>query len=1123
MNNLKLKDITTCEELVEYLRNELDWPLESTDIEEITYDYSPDELGIKDEAAAKINVIRQLMPLSSEQVWGVFFVEFENKKLSVTALRKILGQLVIKKRASSQNSQIQSWQAKDLMFISSCGQEGERGIKFAHFSDSQNSSLPVMKVLSWDEADTTLHTERADDILKQHLLWPEDETDKDSWREKWSSVFVHKDRHVIKTSKDLVSRLANLAKQIRDRAMELLELETDQGPFRKMMEQFRKALIHELDEEKFADMYAQTITYGLLYNAIRNQQAGGSGVVSADRARQLILPTNKFLTEIMQSFFDVGVRKYSQDAGRLTGIDFDAMGVNDIIDTLSDSDTDMDAVLRDFGNKNPTEDPVLHFYEHFLSEYDSLLRKGRGVYYTPQPVVSFIVRSVHEALKRDYGLELGLADMATWQEVSQRIKSIQIPAGVNPNEQFVKILDPAAGTGTFLETAIDVIKEELDNKWQSEGKSSEEITSLWSRYVPKSLLPRLCGFELMMAPYSIAHMKIGIKLFETGYSSFEQDSQRVRLYLTNTLEAPVQSEEYLQTCEPAMAEEAEQANRIKKLNSVTVVIGNPPYSGHSANNSEWSYNLLRNKLPDGADSYFKVDGQELEERNSKWLNDDYVKFIRYAQYKLACSGNGVLGFITNHGYLDNPTFRGMRQSLLTSFNSIGITDLHGNSKKREKCPDGSKDENVFNIQQGVSIIEAEKKPSKNPKITHRNMYGLKANKYKICSENSNSSLKKKDLNPQPLNYFFAPQDIAKRNEFESFLPINEIIKENSVGIVTGGDAKAVANDIKKAKELASQNKVEISYITKVLYRPFDKMNLVYHKKLVTRMRLELMRHMLSGENLGLIGSRQLGKSGELPVFITNKIVEGHSITTSTSITYLYPLYLYPEGSEGLFSSNSGSVWPKGKDGRVPNLDKGVVSRFASALGLDFVSEGRGNLEDTFGPENLLGYIYAVLHSPEYRERYSEFLKYEFPRIPICLDRRLFSELSIAGSELILLHLMESEKKDNFITSFPAEGDNSVTKVGEKNKQLSDLQNGRGRLYINSSQYFEGIPEEVWNFHVGGYQVCYKWLYDRKKAGKKLSDEDIRHYQQIVAVLSETIKLMSRIDKVINSHGGWPVA
>ena len=795
----RLRSIKTFPSLVKYLRDELDWPIESEDFEDLMFDYEPDEIGIDSKIAVKIKEIKQLRPLSSKQPWGIFFVNFLPKRLPVVVLRRVLQSLVIKKRQSANKAAQMSWLQTDLLFISSYGESDDRAITFAHFTENkQMGDLPVLKVLGRDKDDTAFHLADAHDSLKEKLSWPDDEDDTDNWRKSWSSAFILRHREVVDTSKELAIELADLATDIRKRVNQVIAVEdAEKGPMRKLMAGFKEALIHDLSEDDFADMYAQTIAYGLLAAAISRHVPGEGVALIADNIADMVPVTNPFLKELLGTFLTIG--------GRKKKLDFDELGINDIIDLLRNAN--LTAVLHDFGNQNPLEDPVIHFYELFLKEYDSQKRTQRGVFYTPKPVVSFIVRSVHEILKKDFGLEYGLADTTTWGEMSKRNKDIKIPKGVKSDEPFVQILDPATGTGTFLVETIDVIYKEMTAKWEKEGHMQLEFSKLWNEYVPKHLLPRLYGFELLMAPYTIAHMKIGLKLQGTSYRF--QSKERARIYLTNTLEKPNDFSDYFEQAAPALAHEANQANKIKERNSITVVIGNPPYAGLSSNMNPWIDGLLKGQIPNGPKvrSYYEVDDKPLGERKL-WLQDDYVKFIRYGQFRLDNTGVGVLGLITNHAYLDNPTFRGMRQALLESFSNLHFIDLHGNAKKKEKSPDGSADKNVFDIQQGVGICLLRNTPnSEQSLVSYASLWGSRENKYTKALQNTLCTIDCDDIIPNSPYYFFVPRDEAHREEYESGYKISEIMAVNVTGIVTARDSfvidfesKPIFNRIKDMHE-----------------------------------------------------------------------------------------------------------------------------------------------------------------------------------------------------------------------------------------------------------------------------------------------------------------------------------
>ncbi|MFC1977574.1 N-6 DNA methylase [Chloroflexota bacterium] len=501
----RLRAIKTFPSLVKYLRDELDWPIETEDFDDLTFSYEPEELGIDSSIAAKIEEIKQLRPLVSNQPWGIFFIKFEPKHLPVVALRRILGQLVFKKRTSAMHSERVSWQLNDLMFISAYGEGEQRQINLAHFSENRESgSLPTLKVLGWDDADRDLKIDYIRDEMQVKFRWPDDIRDIENWRSTWASVFTLRHREVITTSKMLAERLAELATVVRNRVNKVIMLEREDGPLSNLLKAFRVALVHDLTEDGFADMYAQTISYGLLSEKLMPKRSGGS---SPSLGSLKIM--NPFLGELLDDCRSIG-RKHGL-------IDFDELGVGEVEDLLNDPNTKYDDILRDFDNRNPDEDPVIHFYEHFLREYDAKQRVQRGVFFTPKPVVSFIVRSIDEILRTKFALVDGLADTTTWSEMQRQHPDMNLPKNAVGSDPFVRILDPSTGTGTFLVEVIDVIHSTMIAKWQKQGYMLLELNKLWNDYVSNNLLPRLYGFEIMMAPYAIAHMKIGLKLLETGY------------------------------------------------------------------------------------------------------------------------------------------------------------------------------------------------------------------------------------------------------------------------------------------------------------------------------------------------------------------------------------------------------------------------------------------------------------------------------------------------------------------------------------------------------------------------------------------------------------------------------
>ena len=1151
----KLATIKRFDQLIAYLRDEMGWPIARDsfeDVDDLFYDFTAEELGIDPKTAAKIQEIKRLRPLSHKQPWGIFFVKFEPKRLPVVALRRILSQVALKKRASANSAERAAWAADDLLFVSNYGEGEERQISFAHFSRAQDGhDLPTLKVLGWDNRDTALHLDAVARELSEHLAWPEDDGDAEAWRTRWRAAFTLRHREVVTTSKELSIRLAELARNIRDRIKTALAIETDKGPLTRLMKAFQEALVHDLDADGFADMYAQTIAYGLLSARI----ADPSRKTADDFAAHM--RTNPFLRELMETFLMVGGRRGKAGG---PGIDFDELGVSEVVELLDDAN--MEAIVLDFGDRNPQEDPVIHFYEGFAKEYDPIDKVRRGEFYTPRPVVSYIVRSVDELLRTEFGLTDGLADTTTWGAMTKRHKDLEIPKGVSPDEDFVQILDPATGTGTFLVEVIDVIHKTLLSKWKAQGHSEKKIDALWNEYVPKHLLTRLHAYELKMAPYAIAHLKVGLTLYETGYR-FSSD-ERARVYLTNALE-PAGTRQLVLDFLPALAHEAQAVNYVKGHQRFTVVIGNPPYSGISSNMAPWIDGLLKGTMPDGTStaSYYHVDGQPLGERKV-WLQDDYVKFIRWSQHCLTSTGVGIHGYISNHSYLDNPTFRGMRWSLMDAFDDIHVLDLHGNLKKKEAPPCGGRDVNVFDIQQGVAISLFLRRPAHRAGIDaatvrHSDLWGDRYDKYRWLIDHSVAATDWQDMPTTEPFFLFEPFDQSEAGDYNDWPAINEVIPVNVTGIVTARDGFVIDIDGKsltqrivtyldkslsdkqvrdllglkenyawRVKDSREQLRKAIGktsldgFVKTILYRPFDTRWIFWHPSVVWRPRTEAMPHMLAGENFALTVCRQCIGVWQ-HVLVTKSITDDSMVSNRTRERgYVCPLYLYP--GVGKSDGSLFRAWPEGKGGRQPNLAPGFVKAIAQATALTFISDGRGDLKPAgeFGPEDVLAYIYAVFHCPEYRRRFEPMLKLDFPRVPLPGVAELFTELAQLGHDLLALHLLESPKHAEPITDF----------VGDLAPEVEKVSWSKNTVWIDKAQTtgFKGVPEEVWNFHIGGYQVCEKWLKDRQakggknpRLGRTLSKDDIAHYQKIVVALSETIRIMKEIDEVIEQHGGWPGA
>ena len=862
----------------------------------------------------------------------------------------------------------------------------------------------------------------------------------------------------ITSASKLAQIMAGKARLLRDIIEKALIQDGDtQTELTSYMEAFRQVLIHDITPKTFADIYAQTIAYGMF--AARLHDDSPEDFTRAEAAN-LIPKSNPFLRKVFQ---------------QIAGYDLDeriAWIVDDLVAAFAA--TDMEKVMQGFGKSTQQTDPMLHFYEDFLFQYDPAAKKQCGVYYTPQPVVEFIVRAVDDILRTEFNLPMGLADTSKVEVLQEREQDNKHRKDKKLLHR-VQVLDPATGTGTFLAETVKQIKRDLGGQ-----------IGAWDSYVPEHLLPRLHGFELMMAPYTIAHLKLDM---EIGIPS----QQRLRVFLTNSLEEANPDANTLFGL--YLAEEANAASNIKKEAPVMIVMGNPPYSGESQNKSEWIMKLMEDykKEPGGV--------SPLKERNPKWINDDYCKFIRLGQYYVDRNKEGVLAYICNNGFLDNPTFRGMRWNLLQSFDKIYIINLHGNSLKKETCPDGSKDENVFDIMVGTSINicikTGRKKKGELAEIYYTDLQGLRKDKYNFLNANSLKSVEFQKLIYSEPFYFFVPKDTDGEREYRRGFGANEILPTGAAGVVTANDGALINIDkvtllYNVEREYSIHANSEL--VRQISYRPFDSQFIYYDLDKVERSRVKVMRHF-DQENIALT-CLKINKEKFYPSpFVANCIADAR--LSDRFLTYVFPLYLYPE--EGSFDTE-----------RRANIDETIANKIADILHWSYVPDSRivvdlaEGYENVLYPEDIFDYIYGVLHSPHYREKYKEFLKVDFPRIPYPKNADEFEHFRSCGNALRELHLMHNVPESP--VRFEQQGSMMVDYLRwEWNKD----DGYSGNVWINDTQCFEGVPSEAWEFYIGGYQPAQKWLKDRK--GRKLEYDDVEHYRKIIAVLMETTRIMKTID------------
>jgi len=922
----------------------------------------------------------------------------------------------------------------------------------------------------------------------------------------------------VKNPIELAQELAYRARYLRRLAIKELDEEDDDGPIRNLYNAFKESLVHDQTEEEFADAFAQTLTYGLLTARwMGSEKLTQSGDRFTRQTALTYLPTtSNFLGDLFETALSV---KLDEQRGRLLWL------VDDIANLLDRIDVNYVFGAGDKDSDQAT-DPVIHFYEPFLAEYDKDLKNKRGVFFTPRPIVSFIVRSVHELFRKEFGLEDGLASTDTWIDVQKRFPELKLPEGVKGSDQFVRILDPATGTGTFLYECVGLIEKTMKDKWCKELQFTDwmepEIIERWRDYVSRFLLSRLYGYELMMASYSIGHLKLTFKLAETGYKINEED--RLHIYLTNSLEPPSDIQQKIERLFISLSKEAKEVNYVKKHIKFTAIIGNPPYSRVSQTKNDFIKKLIKDYKKPVAD-----------EANQQPLDDDYIKFIRLAHYLQDQTGIGIIGLITNHTVISGILFRGVRECIYNDQSYVAVVDLHGNSNIKEKCLDGSVDENVFDILAGVSITLASRGPILGKKkCCFSECWGTRSEKYNLLFRSGIDDIKTL-LTPVAPYFFLKPIDLSSADELNDALPLPEIFSCYSSGLMTVRDKLAIAfekeeltsrfemfrdskisdkefqkicpvKDYRKWTLSTARKKVQADNkwkdrIQVVNYRPFDKRYIYYSSDIVTYPNYRVM-DQFKKKNIGLISSRINKGEEHAHEFITREMVEIIFLSSkSSNNAFVFPLYIHEKRNDLLFSSNGENI----------NFTKKFLTQLQNKLK---ICKGKKiGIPVGLSPEDIFNYIYAILHSLNYRRRYAELLKIEFPRVPIAADIKLFNKLSAIGKYMIEVHLLEAVINK----------ENESEKNGEEIFKIEKIQFSNESIWVNKKKTvgFKGVSAATWNFHVGGYKVCEKWLKDRK--GRTLTENEIEHYQKIIVAISETIRLQAEIDKVIDEHGGWPGA
>ncbi|EIB65568.1 D12 class N6 adenine-specific DNA methyltransferase, putative [Campylobacter jejuni subsp. jejuni 1997-14] len=893
------------------------------------------------------------------------------------------------------------------------------------------------------------------------------------------SIFFSKIPNPINSALDFANHLSLRTRILKD---ELL-LSSKNETLLSLFNTFKETLYKELSYEEFCDSFAQTLTYSLFLAKLNNDTAKE---IDLNNAKKFI-PKSFPLIRSMSGFLDDSFENLENIKWLLEEI-INIINHIDIISIIKELNKTGE---KDLFNR-PTilsthKDPYLHFYETFLASYDPKLREVRGVYYTPAPVVIFIINAIDEALKQDFNHKKGLSEAL---------------------DKNITLLDFATGTGTFLLEAF--------------RKALEPISKNSVNYNPKVLIDKFCGFEFLIAPYTIAHLKIS-QSFKEEFNSPLNDDESLKIALTNTLYfksiSKEQNDQNTLFTLIDLTKEFKKAQKIKE-EQILIITGNPPYSGASSNKGLYedeikiSYGLepskanLNNEQKKWISSYFKEKSKQntstfkaiyekhkLEnEKNSKVMLDDYVKFIRFAQSKIDSQESGIFAFISNNSFLDNPTFRGMRYSLMQSFDKIYILNLHGDTRKKEKAPDGSKDDNVFDIMQGVSIniFIKQNSKAKNTNIYYHDLYGKRKDKYEFLYENDLNSIKWTLVKNNEPFYLFLPQNNDLLEEYNKGISVKDIFMLSSVGIASSKDAILISTNNKKLEQQVYNfyNEFDKKYIKEIAYKPFDTQKIYYDIKKVERPRIDIMEHFLGYENIGLIYDRGTNLKEISNLFISSKVIDKHLVGANS---YVSPLYLYPTTRSKKFLEKEN-----------PNFNEenftSKIENFKESF-RTFIDE---LYKEKFSPEDILGYIYAVLFHKIYREKYLDFLKIDFPKIPFTKDKNTFKNLSKLGLKLVNLHLLKNDELDFNV------GEALFKDIKNKNFKIQKIKYNKDvkELFINESLYFNKVSPEIYEFKIGGYAVLDKYLKSHKE-----EDIDHKHFTLIIQTLDETLKIQDEISKI----------
>lgn len=1015
-----INSVVDAESMLRYCSANLGWAFDLAafdDLDDVTYDFTAGDLGLQEDAFAKVKELRQLRPIVDNQPFGIFLVTFENKSLSVSALRKILQRLT----PSKHGREYKTWRCDRIIFFCFWGTSDSRSIGFAAFEDPADGSCPAFKILYCTPAIEDSANRHAFEEKLSLLKWPSNAYDQDAWFESWHRAFSIGHRQVILDTRNLVVALASVASRLKSDILSSLQGEAPGGQLHVLWLHLRESLGNIYTAENFADMFAQALVYGFL--TARCLSCKNATPFTFQSALYSLPPTNPFL----KSIIDLCCRPDNM-------MMFDLSLINELVAVLDA--TKIEQIVSDFNRQTSigrtVEDPIVSFYEQFLDCYEPEQRKIMGEYFTPFPAADFMVRSVEYLLKNTFHVSTGFVD------------------------DRVSVLDPGTGTATCLRDIVLRTHVEFLKTHKQED---------WNRFVEESLLPRISGYELMMAPYAIAHLKLALALQETGYD-LNISNSRIGIYLKNSLRQ--YSALHHSATLPALAAtvdvEVQSASQVF-VGTIRTIIGGPPFRENSWNKEAWINELLQ--------EYKKEPGTDdrINERNLRPLSNDYVKFVRHAQEATRTGENAVIAYLLPHTYMDNLTFRGMRWSILSEFSEIYILDLHGNALGQGRAAD----QNIFDIQQGICVTIMVKKPKAADALAdvyYSEVVGSKEKKFDFLRTKCISEIEWHKLTPTAPSYFMSPRGMSEKSAHIEWINLAQLFPVSKVGVKTHHD-----------NELISKNQFDTPYDQLYAYRPFDTRHINYDRSKVERDRYEVVQHFIGHRNLGVVIDRQVMADNWSHFQVVEHMIDNRLHYSRKGNPYLCPVYLFgPDGEKKL------------------NLDRSLVSKFEQATDLVF-SENETPDAGKFDVFALIDYAYAILYCNVFRHKFAAPLSLDFPSVPLPTSRKAFRAFSEQGRKLRHLH--------SYGIKVP--NDLAITFVGEANCTIQNFRWEANRAYIGRHSYLYPVPESVWNYCFGGYRGLQKWLTDRR--GEVASTSDINHMINVFNIFAQSIDISKFIDSL----------